>query len=123
MVIRVGAWYELVTPSVFPSDVQQDWDKIFKTLEDWKLDPSHMDDGETDVPTPEIVELAIKVATKLHTLGCGIPMFLVPFDGDIVFEKHDAGGLTEVVSIREDHSIHYRAHLNCNVVVSTMIEL
>lgn len=84
------------------------WEKIIDhKLIEWGRDSSLLDDEGVDPPTPETIQLAIRLAESLRNKGCTPPDTVVPDpNGGIVFERRE-GDVSEVFQIWETGVIEY----------------
>jgi hypothetical protein len=90
---------------------------IDEKLIEWGRDPSQLEDDGVDAPSPDVIRLAIEVASRYRDSGQWAPPDRVAPDpnGGIVFERR-AGSQAEVLHVGSDGEVEYQRFVGPRLV-------
>ncbi len=89
---------------------------IEETLNAWQRNPGDFDDDGIRPPSPGIIELALRLASRLCERGSPPPTGIVPNgSGGITFERHHGSSL-ETFRVLADRSIELLVFDDCRLV-------
>ena len=85
-------------------------------LIEWGSNPSLLEDEGIDLPSGEIIQLAIRLAEGLRNQGLPVPDSVVPDpNGGIVFERRENGD-SEAWHVWDDGAIEYQCFQGSRLV-------
>lgn len=99
------------------------WKMAIDQLLDWRKDTSQLMDEEMSPPTPDIIDIACALASRLRDEGQPGPLCVVPDgEGGVVFERRD-GSRFQTISVEADGRVELISFENSRLTERHVISL